>query len=181
MRHSASPQPTIKTQPAEACQLGKPLVYADPEGAQIVKSPEFQSEWKLLTNRGPWSTAFQTPEFACTWYLCYEEIYRPWLLVRYAARGEMEGLLAFGVDKTAGESSCAGAQQAEYRVWLEMSGGNDFVTEAPQRLRQLEFRRLDFTYLEDEVAPVTIENVGFQYQNSLETSARFGITATRTF
>ena len=78
-------QGVMTSQPVASCQAATLLVYSDSEALPVIASPEFQSQWRALARKCPWGTALQTPEFACTWYQCYEEVYRPLILVRYAA------------------------------------------------------------------------------------------------
>ncbi len=123
------------------------LVYSDWEALQIVALPEFQSKWRTLASNCPWSTALQEPEYVCTWYPCYEEFYRPLILVRFAPDGEMDGLMALAIERASGKLTFAGAHQADYQVWLALPGEQTFIAQALERLQQLGFSSLSFTYL----------------------------------
>jgi len=137
----------MTSQPVASYQAATLLVYSDSEALRIIALPEFQSQWRSLAGKCPWGTALQTPEFACTWYQCYEEVYRPLILVRYAVSGEMDGLLALATERDRGKLTFVGAHQAEYNVWLALPGEQTFIVEALGRLQQLGFSSLSFTYL----------------------------------
>lgn len=137
----------MTTHPSVFFRAASLLTYSDTEAQQLLASPEFRSEWKSLVNKSPWSTALQTPEFACTWYECYRELYRPLILVRYAGSGEMDGLLTLAIPRASGELTFAGAHQAEYQVWLALPSEQSFICEALARLRQLGFPQISFSYL----------------------------------
>ncbi|MGA2369829.1 MAG: GNAT family N-acetyltransferase [Candidatus Korobacteraceae bacterium] len=137
----------MTSQPVVSSQAATLLVYSDSEALRVIASPEFQSQWRALAHKCPWGTALQTPEFACTWYQCYEEVYRPLILVRYAVSGEMDGLMALATERASGKLTFAGAHQAEYNVWLALPGEQTFIGEALERLRQLGFSSLTFSYL----------------------------------
>jgi CelD/BcsL family acetyltransferase involved in cellulose biosynthesis len=123
------------------------LVYSDSEALQAITKPQFQTQWRELAAKCPWATALQSPEFACTWYECYGEVYRPVVLARFGAGGEMDGLMALAVERPSGKLTLAGAHQAEYQVWLALPGEQTFVVECLENLRQLGFPSLTFTYL----------------------------------
>jgi CelD/BcsL family acetyltransferase involved in cellulose biosynthesis len=137
----------MTSQPVASYQAVTLRTYSGREAQQLAASPEFQSQWRLLAGRCPWSTALQTPEFACTWYDCYADLYRPLILARYTSGGEMDGLMALAVERATGKLTCAGAHQAEYHVWLALPGEQSFIGEALEQLRKLGFSSLTFTYL----------------------------------
>ncbi len=137
----------MTSQPVASYQAATLLVYSDSEALRVIASSEFQSQWRALASNCPWGTTLQTPEFACTWYQCYEEVYSPLILVRYAASGEMDGLMALATDRVSGKLTFAGAHQAEYNVWLALPGEQTFIVEALRRLQRLGFSSLTFTYL----------------------------------
>lgn len=122
-------------------------VYSQAEAERLLASPEFQSQWRVLWRECPWVTALQTPEFACTWYRCYEDRYTPLILVRYAAGGQMDGLLLLAVERATGRLTFAGAHQSEYNVWLALPEDRTFISEALHGLRKLGFSSVSFTYL----------------------------------
>ena len=59
----------------------------------------------------------------------------------------MDGLIALAVERTTGKLTTAGSHQAEYQVWLALPGQQTFVVECLEKLRQLGFSSLSFTYL----------------------------------
>lgn len=137
----------MTSHPVTSYQAATLLVYSDSEAARRLSQPEFLAAWRTLLQKCPWSTALQTPEFVRTWYEHYRDTYRPLVLTRYAPGGEMDGLMALAVEHTSGKLTFAGANQAEYQVWLALPGEQTFITACLDRLRQLGFASLSFTYL----------------------------------
>ncbi len=161
----------MTSQPVASCQAATLLVYSDLEAFQVIASPEFQSQWTALARNCPWGTALQTPEFACTWYQCYQEVYRPLILVRYAVSGQMDGLLALATERASGKLTFAGAHQAEYNVWLALPGEQTFIAEALDRLHQSGFSSLSFTYLPPGT-PLEWLQAGWNRRSTLRTVQR---------
>ena len=137
----------MTSQPVASVQTATLLVYSDSQAQQAIASPQFLSDWRVLAGQCPWGTALQSPEFVGTWYETYGELYRPLLFVRYSASGGMDGLMALAVERASGRLTFAGAHQAEYNVWLALPGEQSFILECLDRLRQLGFPSLSFTYL----------------------------------
>lgn len=137
----------MTSQPVASYQNAALLVHSDSQALQAVASPQFQTQWRDLASKCPWATTLQSPEFASTWYECYEELYRPLILVRYNTAGEVDGLMALAVERAGGKLTLAGGHQAEYQVWLALPGEQTFVTQCLEKLRQLGFSSLSFTYL----------------------------------
>lgn len=137
----------MTSQPVASCQNPALLVYSDSEAQQTISSPQFQTRWRDLATKCPWTTSLQSPEFAGTWYECYRELYRPLILARYVPSGEMDGLMALAVERASGKLTVAGSHQAEYQVWLALPGEQTFVVGCLEKLRQLGFSSLTFTYL----------------------------------
>jgi len=137
----------MTSQPVASCQNPTLLVYSDSDALQAIATAQMQTQWRNLATKCPWVTSPQSPEFACTWYECYRELYRPLILVRYVPGGEMDGLIALAVERTTGKLTIVGSHQAEYQVWLALPGEQTFVVECLEKLRQLGFSSLSFTYL----------------------------------
>ena len=137
----------MTSQPVATFQAATLLVYSDGEAVRALAQPEFISAWRTLSEKCPWSTALQTPEFVSTWYEHYGDLYRPLILARYSPSGEMDGLLTLAAERAGGKLAFAGANQAEYQVWLALPGEQTFIVECLQRLAQLGFASLSFTYL----------------------------------
>ncbi|MGA8874386.1 MAG: GNAT family N-acetyltransferase, partial [Candidatus Korobacteraceae bacterium] len=137
----------MTSQPVASCQHPALLVYSDSEALQAIATAQIQTQWRNLAAKCPWATSLQSPEFATTWYECYGELYRPLILVRYSSGEEMDGLIALAVERTTGKLTTAGSHQAEYQVWLALPGQQTFVVECLEKLRQLGFSSLSFTYL----------------------------------
>lgn len=137
----------MTSQPVASYQNSTLLVYSDSEALQLIASPQFQTQWRDLATKCSWATALQSPEFVCSWYQCYGELYRPLILARYAPGEQLDGLMALGVGRAGGKLTVAGSHQAEYQVWLALTGEQTFVIDCLEKLRQLGFRSLSFTYL----------------------------------
>ena len=137
----------MTSHPVASHQTESLLVHADLEALQAIATPQFQSSWRTLADQCPWGTALQSPEFVCTWYECYGDLYRPLVLARFGSGGAMTGLIALAVERSSGKLTFAGAHQSEYNVWLAPPGEQTFITECLGRLQQLGFESLTFTYL----------------------------------
>lgn len=137
----------MTSQPVASYQNAALLVYSDSEALQAMAAPQFQAQWRDLAAKCPWATTLQSPEFAATWYECYKDVYRPLVLARFGAGGEMDGLMALAVERAGGKLTLAGAHQAEYQVWLALPSEQSFILECLDKLRQLGFASLSFTYL----------------------------------
>lgn len=122
-------------------------VYSGAEAEPLLGSPEFQAQWRVLLRDCPWSTALQSPEFACTWYRYYKNRFTPLILVRHSPGGSLDGLLLLAIDTATRRLTFAGANQSEYNVWLALPGQQTFINEALQSLSQLGFASITFTYL----------------------------------
>lgn len=126
---------------------GSLLVYHDSEAERYLASPDVQESWRALWDRCPWATALQRPEYVSTWYRCYKSRYRPLVVVCEGTDGGLHGLLTLAIDSQSGVLTFAGANQAEYHVWLAPTGPQTFISEALTELSHLGFSSLAFTYL----------------------------------
>ncbi|WP_170866202.1 GNAT family N-acetyltransferase [Pontibacter flavimaris] len=81
-----------------------------------LEKEEFKMAWECLQEACPWSTAFQSYPYVATWYQVYKDVYVP-ILIRYTLAGKLTGLLALALDSQ-GVIVGAGAEQAEYQVWV---------------------------------------------------------------
>ncbi|MCS3802202.1 GNAT family N-acetyltransferase [Niastella sp. OAS944] len=86
-----------------------------PPVLKLLEDAAFIQEWKNLYNACPWATVFQSPSFVATWYQVYRS-YLP-ILIKTETDGKLTGLLTLAKDKK-GLITGAGANQAEYQVWL---------------------------------------------------------------
>jgi CelD/BcsL family acetyltransferase involved in cellulose biosynthesis len=87
-----------------------------PPVLKLLEDPSFLDEWNQLYNDCPWATVFQSPSFVATWYRVYGSAYLP-ILIKMENAGKLTGLLTLAKDKK-GLITGAGANQAEYQVWL---------------------------------------------------------------
>src|SRR5690348_3001483 len=105
---------------------------------ELLADEAFLREWQALSDACPWSTPFQAPAFATTWYRVYRKLWSPTLLISRDGAGQLQGLLPLAVAREGrGEVALAGAHQAEYHTWLALPElGNAFIWEAIQALRR---------------------------------------------
>ena len=136
----------MTTQPA-TCQSTAIEVYSQSDADGLLASTDFQAQWRSLARDCPWSTALQSPEFACTWYRIYSGRYTPLILARHDGGSRLNGLLLLAVERTTGRLTFAGSHQSEYNVWLALPGDATFIAEALRRLSELGFPAITFTYL----------------------------------
>ena len=108
---------TQKTIPAIIPSPGKGSteLLMGPPVLKLLEDVSFMQEWNDLYNACPWATVFQSPAFVATWYNVYRG-YLP-ILVKTETDGKLTGLLTLAKDKK-GLITGAGANQAEYQVWL---------------------------------------------------------------
>ena len=83
----------------------------------LIDRPEFQSAWRSLHQACPWSTAFQDRPFAATWYRAYQSRFAP-VVVTGWTDGRLAGLVLLAVSHDGAALCHAGAQHAEYQIWL---------------------------------------------------------------
>jgi RimJ/RimL family protein N-acetyltransferase len=74
-------------------------------------------------------------------------VYQPLVLVRYGTDAQLDGLLLLAVNPGTGTLVFAGAHEAEYHVWLSLPGPQTFISQALQKLREMGFSSLSFSYL----------------------------------
>ncbi|MCP2043985.1 GNAT family N-acetyltransferase [Pontibacter sp. HSC-36F09] len=86
------------------------------EALALLTEPDFQLQWDTLYTSCPWSTVFQSRAFVSTWYQSYITTYLPVLALAYNGE-KLSGLLTLARDNI-GHLVGAGANQAEYQVWL---------------------------------------------------------------
>jgi CelD/BcsL family acetyltransferase involved in cellulose biosynthesis len=86
------------------------------EALSLLKDASFLNKWDHLHSRCSWATIFQSSSFVATWYRIYEAAFLP-IVAKTEDAGKLTGLLTLAEDKN-GLISGAGANQAEYQVWL---------------------------------------------------------------
>ncbi|GAB3662523.1 hypothetical protein GCM10028791_37630 [Echinicola sediminis] len=75
-----------------------------------------KDQWNTLVDDCSWATAFQRWEFVKTWYELYSTLYTP-ILVLEEEGHQLTGCFPLAMDKN-GKIMGAGADQAEYQVWV---------------------------------------------------------------
>jgi CelD/BcsL family acetyltransferase involved in cellulose biosynthesis len=104
-----------------------------PPVLKLLEDPGFLEEWNQLYHDCPWATVFQSPSFVATWYRVYGSAYLP-ILIKTENAGKLTGLLTLAKDKK-GLITGAGANQAEYQVWLtENEKDETFIKNALAKL-----------------------------------------------
>lgn len=108
---------------------GKVSLLAGEEVFNLLEDTRFIESWEDLCNACAWATVFQRPSFVATWYRTYKPVFLP-VLVKAGLGNKLTGLLTLAINAN-GLVTGAGANQAEYQVWLTEDAGNeDFIKEA---------------------------------------------------
>lgn len=94
----------------------------------LLQDKEFQLAWDALYSSCTWATVFQSPPFVTAWYMTYTDEFLP-LLVLSESKGSINGLVTLARDKS-GLITGAGADQAEYQVWLSGTWNSDSFAKA---------------------------------------------------
>jgi CelD/BcsL family acetyltransferase involved in cellulose biosynthesis/RimJ/RimL family protein N-acetyltransferase len=109
----------------------------DAAAQEALRDPSFQLSWQRLYERCPWGTLLQSADFCLPWYELYGDLYTPLLVTANDGEGELVGLFTLAIGKADGQLVVAGAQMAEYQVWIsEPELGNRFIEAALDALRQ---------------------------------------------
>lgn len=104
------------------------------DALDIIYDLNFQIAWDELYDLCPWATVFQNKKFTITWYSTYAEKYLP-ILIRAYKGEKLTGLLMLA-KSTKGIIVAAGANRAEYQVWLAYaSEGVNFIQKALVELK----------------------------------------------
>ncbi len=107
------------------------------QAESLLDDANFRSEWLALWQRCPWSTGWQHPGFATSWYQSYRRQYEPVLLVSRGERGTLQGLLTLASSAAGRELVGAGAGQAEYHAWItDPELGDTFASQAIAAVRR---------------------------------------------
>ncbi|MGV3639481.1 MAG: GNAT family N-acetyltransferase [Adhaeribacter sp.] len=102
---------------------------------QALTESSFQQDWDELYAACSWGTVFQSRAYVATWYGVYGLEYLP-VIVRTFSAGRLEGLLTLAQEKS-GRLVGAGAEQAEYQVWLSRNADQgSFIQNALVQMRQ---------------------------------------------
>jgi CelD/BcsL family acetyltransferase involved in cellulose biosynthesis len=115
----------------------------------MLDDPAFVAQWTNLCARCPWSTSYQLPAFATTWYRVYAQSFEPILVTAHTDAGELSGILALAASRADASLCIAGQEQSEYQTWInDPAQAKDFPAEAIAAVRKcfpddvLEFRYL---------------------------------------
>jgi CelD/BcsL family acetyltransferase involved in cellulose biosynthesis/GNAT superfamily N-acetyltransferase len=111
----------------------------------------FTGQWRALHAECRHATVYQSPAYCRAWYEAYRSRWQPVLALARDDAGMLTGLWLLAYDAQHGALAHAGAQQAEYQVWLARAGTDVAFLEAawPALKRRLHFRTLSFRYLPD--------------------------------
>ncbi|OQP52851.1 hypothetical protein A4H97_24455 [Niastella yeongjuensis] len=124
----------------------------------LLEDTRFLGEWNQLWKACPWATVFQSPSFVATWYRIYRKDFVP-VLIRTVHAGKITGLLTLAADKN-GLITGAGANQAEYQVWLTADAHDEqFIKNALLEVRRaFPRRKIQLKYIPAEVSLGWTEN-----------------------
>jgi CelD/BcsL family acetyltransferase involved in cellulose biosynthesis len=115
----------------------------------LLRDPTFTADWAQLCDRCPWSTSYQLPAFAGTWYRVYAEGYESLLVTSRKDSGALSGLMCLAAARSGGEPVFAGASQSEYQTWIsDPEIGDEFALAAALAIRAaFPSSTLEFRYL----------------------------------
>jgi CelD/BcsL family acetyltransferase involved in cellulose biosynthesis len=120
---------------------------------RMLEDPAFCAQWTRLCARCPWSTSYQLPAFAATWYRVYVQAFEPVLVTAQTDTAELSGILCLAASRSNASLTVAGEEQSEYQTWVsDPDHARDFPLEAILALRQ-EFPNdvIEFRYLPPSV------------------------------
>ncbi|MFL6213176.1 MAG: GNAT family N-acetyltransferase [Blastocatellia bacterium] len=104
---------------------------------ETLRDAAFGEAWRRLYDLCPWGTLLQSPDFCLPWYELFSDLYAPLLVTATNGSGELVGLFTLAVGKEDGQLVVAGAQTAEYQVWISTPDlGNRFIEAALDALRE---------------------------------------------
>ena len=144
---------TIHRSNVLASTCGKVAVHTGAAAFELLADTGFQKSWDELYKTCPWGTVFQSRGFVATWYQLYQMSYMP-VLVTCLEHNKLTGLLAMAKDKKGGIIG-AGANQAEYQVWLAAAFNKGFIQKALSSIRYcFPWSGIQFKYIPSK-APIT--------------------------
>lgn len=125
------------------------VVLKDSDAREVLTDDVFLDTWRSLHSVCPWATVCQDVDFCTAWYATYENNFAPLLVTGIDMLGNLIGLLPLSVDVATGEIVAAGANQAEYQVWIATpEAGNTFIDAALNALgNQFNGQTIRFQFL----------------------------------
>ncbi len=118
------------------------------DAVALLDSPTFIAQWSDLCDRCPWSTAYQRPAFAHSWYRVYADRFEPILIVAQDS-SSLTGILCLAQSTVDDRLVVAGTPQSAYQAWVcDPRDGNEFALAAVIAARarfphaSIEFRHL---------------------------------------
>jgi len=104
---------------------------------RAIEDPRFRANWKSLHRVCPWSTVFQDPSFASTWYRVYRDVYEPIIAVGFDGGGAMNGLFLLARNRKSGALVHVGVEHAEYQTWIARADRFGFISDALDALKPI--------------------------------------------
>ncbi len=95
-----------------------------------LSSQNFLNCWGNLYSKCSWATSCQSPEFVCTWFDTYKNIYSPVIIDSENDEGVLLGLLILAISDKNNRLVVAGDRHAEYQSWLALDCQKDFIVRA---------------------------------------------------
>ena len=83
---------------------------------------QFLNQWSILYDKCNHATICQHPSFVCTWYKTYGQKWRPLIIKSCNSDGDLTGLWLLAYNPENHTLVHTGAHQAEYQVWITISG-----------------------------------------------------------
>ncbi len=103
----------------------------------LLHDQAFINSWRKLHEICPWATVLQSPDFCIPWYEIYSEYYKPLIVTATGGADHLTGLFALAIRESDGELVVAGAQMAEYQVWISTpETGSSFIERALDALSE---------------------------------------------
>jgi CelD/BcsL family acetyltransferase involved in cellulose biosynthesis len=132
----------------------------DEQAHAALRNDEFLELWRVLHGKISYATALQEPEYVCTWYEEYRNNYKPVIFCSSNSKGDLIGLFFLAYNPKLKLLVNAGAQQAEYHMWLALPGEDIiFFSQAwIELVKAYSFAKLEFRYLPVELGDI-LKNV----------------------
>lgn len=91
--------------------------HSGAQASALLHDADFMRAWERLADACPWTTVYQMPGFAHTWYRIYADRYEP-LVITLQDDDNLLGMLLLARDVEGGDVVHVGAHHAEYQGWL---------------------------------------------------------------
>lgn len=127
-------------------------LYIGEEVISLLTEKKFQQDWDDLYEKCSWATVFQSRAFISSWYLLYQNVYPP-ILVISTFDNQLTGIVA--LTKKGKMIRNAAIEQAEYFSWLSLESNKEELIQQALLKVKIQFPKHNF-YFEyvSETAPL---------------------------